>query len=90
MLSQTEILTVMEQAVRTTLVTALPMLIAALAIGVLIAIIQATTQINEQTMAFVPKIIGILLAMLLFGGMILTNLTDYTTTLFESINQLLT
>lgn len=89
MLSQTEILTVMEQAVRTTLVTALPMLIAALAIGVLIAIIQATTQINEQTMAFVPKIIGILLAMLLFGGMILTNLTDYTTTLFESINQLL-
>lgn len=90
MLSQTEILTVMEQAVRTTLVTALPMLIAALAIGVLIAIIQATTQINEQTMAFVPKIIGILLAMLLFGGMILSNLTDYTTTLFESINQLLT
>lgn len=90
MLSQTEILTVMEQAVRTTLVSSLPMLIAALAIGVLIAIIQATTQINEQTMAFVPKIIGILLAMLLFGGMILTNLTDYTTTLFESINQLLT
>ena len=89
MLSQTEILTVMEQAVRTTLVTSLPMLIAALAIGVLIAIIQATTQINEQTMAFVPKIIGILLAMLLFGGMILTNLTDYTTALFESINQLL-
>lgn len=90
MLSQTEILTVMEQAVRTTLTTSLPMLIAALAIGVLISIIQATTQINEQTMAFVPKIIGILLAMLLFGGRILSGLTGYTSALFESINQLLT
>ncbi len=90
MLSQTEILTIMEQAVRTTLTTSLPMLIAALAIGILISIIQATTQINEQTMAFVPKIIGILLAMLLFGGRILTSLTDYTSALFESINQLLT
>lgn len=90
MLSQTEILSVMENAVYTTLISALPMLIAALVIGVLISIFQATTQINEQTLAFVPKIIGILLALLLFGGWILTNLTDFTTQLFESISTMLT
>ena len=80
----------MENAVYTTLISALPMLIAALVIGVLISIFQATTQINEQTLAFVPKIIGILLALLLFGGWILTNLTDFTTQLFESISTMLT
>lgn len=89
MITQTEILTVMKDAVYTTLVCAMPMLLAALVIGVLISIFQATTQINEQTLAFVPKIIGILLALLIFGGFILSHLTDFTTDLYQSINTML-
>ena len=89
MLSQNEIIAVMKDAVYTVLMSSLPMLLAALIIGVIISIFQATTQINEQTLAFVPKIIGILLALILFGGMILNNLSDFTLNLFESVSSML-
>ena len=89
MLSQNEIILVMREAVYTVLMSSLPMLLAALIIGVIISIFQATTQINEQTLAFVPKIIGILLALILFGGMILNNLSDFTINLFESVSGML-
>ena len=89
MLSQNEIILVMREAVYTVLMSSLPMLLAALIIGVVISIFQATTQINEQTLAFVPKIIGILLALILFGGMILNNLSDFTINLFESVSGML-
>ena len=54
-----------------------------------ISIFQATTQINEQTLAFVPKIIGILAALLIFGGFIITSVTDFTTNLYNVINTML-
>ena len=90
MLTQTEILSVMKDAIYTVLACSAPMLIAALAVGVLISIFQATTQINEQTLAFVPKIVAILLALLLFGGWIMNNMSDFTINLFHSINSMLT
>lgn len=90
MLSQNEILTVLKSAIYTVLASSMPMLITALVIGVLISIFQATTQINEQTLAFVPKIVGILLALLIFGGWIMTQLSDFTVNLFGSINAMLT
>lgn len=89
MLSQVEILTVFKDAIYVVLKCAMPMLGAALIIGVLISIFQATTQINEQTLAFVPKIIGILFALLLFGGWIISNLTDFTRELYSLINVML-
>jgi flagellar biosynthetic protein FliQ len=89
MISQIEILTIMKNAVYTILMASLPMLGIALVVGVIISIFQATTQINEQTLAFVPKILGILFAILLFGGFILSTVTDFTTDLFASINSML-
>ncbi|MGB4465313.1 MAG: flagellar biosynthesis protein FliQ [Eubacteriales bacterium] len=89
MLSQIEILTIIRNAVYVVLMSSLPMLGVALVIGVLISIFQATTQINEQTLAFAPKIIGILLSLLIFGGWIINNLTDFTTDLYSSINVML-
>ena len=85
MISQQEILTVMKDAILVILTSSLPMLGAALVIGVIISIFQATTQINEQTLAFVPKIIGILFALLIFGGWIISNVTDFTTVLYSEI-----
>ena len=89
MLTQSEILTVMRNAIYVVLVGSAPMLIAALLIGLIVSIFQATTQINEQTLAFVPKIIGIFLAILIFGGFIISKITDFTDLLFQSIEQML-
>ena len=90
MLSQPEILTVFKDAITVVLTASMPMLAAALIIGVLVSIFQATTQINEQTLAFVPKIIGILFALLLFGGWIISKITDFTTEIYGAINTMLT
>lgn len=89
MLSQIEILTILRDAVYTVLMAAMPMLGAALIIGVIVSIFQATTQINEQTLAFVPKIIGILLSILFFGGWIISKLTNFTQELYSMINSML-
>ncbi len=89
MISQIEILTILKRAIYTILTASAPMLAAALIIGVLVSIFQATTQINEQTLAFVPKIIGILFALLLFGGFIISSINGFTVELFQSINTML-
>jgi flagellar biosynthetic protein FliQ len=65
-------------AVLTTLLASAPMLLVALIIGLVISVFQAMTQIQEQTLAFVPKILATMLAILFFGPWILTKLIDYT------------
>lgn len=89
MLSQNEILTVLKDAIYTVLSCSMPMLLAALIVGVVISIFQAMTQINEQTLAFVPKIIVILLALLLFGGKIMSQMNTFTLNLYSAINTML-
>lgn len=56
-----------------------PVLLFGLAIGLLVSIFQATTQIQEQTLAFVPKIAAAIVALLVFGPWMLRNLVDFTT-----------
>jgi flagellar biosynthetic protein FliQ len=62
-----------------------PFLIAALVVGLVIAILQATTSIQEQTMTFAPKLIAILLVIGLLGGWMLSQLGGFTTNLFNLI-----
>jgi flagellar biosynthetic protein FliQ len=64
------------RAVETALLAAAPMLIAALLIGLLISIFQAATQINEQTMTFIPKIVAVFVTLLLFAPWILQKLMN--------------
>jgi len=66
------------QAVYTVLKVSAPMLLIGLVVGLLVSIFQATTQIQEQTLAFVPEIVAVLVALLLFGPWILTTLVDFT------------
>lgn len=63
----------------------MPMMLGALIVGLIIAIFQATTQIQEQTLAFVPKIIVIFLMLILLGPWILSTLYDFTYEVFLSI-----
>ena len=81
-MEQGEIIQVAQDAVVTIISVAAPLLGVALVIGVVVSIFQATTQINEQTLAFVPKIVGIFIALLVFGGWMLTTLSEFTTRIF--------
>jgi flagellar biosynthetic protein FliQ len=87
-MDQSVITGIMRDAVMTIITVGAPLLLAALVIGVVISIFQATTQINEQTLIFVPKIVGMLLVLLLLGNWMLTRLSDFTTGLFEQIGRI--
>lgn len=66
-----------------------PILIPALAAGIILGMIQAATSINEQTLSFVPKLIVVGAALALFGGAILMLLVDFTREIFSRIPELL-
>jgi flagellar biosynthetic protein FliQ len=67
------------------LLLASPLLLSALLVGLVVAILQATTSIQEQTLTFVPKVIVILLMLALLGGWMFSHLGDYTVRLFQMI-----
>jgi len=73
------------QAIETTLFVAGPMLIAALVIGLVISIFQAATQINEQTMTFIPKIVGVFVTLLIFAPWMLQKLSAFLQVIFDTL-----
>ncbi|HRE15508.1 MAG TPA: flagellar biosynthesis protein FliQ [Rhodocyclaceae bacterium] len=84
--------TVMEigrQAIEATLMVSAPILLTALAIGLLISIFQAATQLNEATLQFVPKLVAMLLALAFAGPWMLQYLIDYIRQLLGNIPQLI-
>ncbi len=88
-MSQADVLNIIREGIYTIIICAAPMLIIAIVIGLIISIFQATTQINEQTLAFAPKIVGILLSILFFGSMIMSRIGGFTTNLIESMNAMI-
>jgi len=75
----------LRQAILQILAIASPLLITALAVGLTVAILQATTSIQEQTLVFVPKVIAILTVLALLGGYMFTSLGQFTLDLFRQI-----
>lgn len=73
------------QALELTLLVSAPLFIAALATGLLVSIFQAATQINEQTLSFVPKLIATFITLVLAGPWMITMMTDFIRRLFENI-----
>jgi flagellar biosynthetic protein FliQ len=84
-MSQGEISTLMSAAILEILWLALPMLGLGLIVGLVISIIQATTQINEQTIVFVAKILSVFLGLIMFGSWMLVRLGDFANLVYESI-----
>jgi flagellar biosynthetic protein FliQ len=76
---------VMKDALTTILLTAGPVLMVALCVGLIVSIFQATTQIQEQTLTFVPKIVAVFFTIMLTGPYMLSKLTDFTTRMFGNI-----
>lgn len=76
-----------EKGVFTTLLIGGPLLITALAIGLAVSVFQATTQIQEQTLAFIPKIAGVLIALIIFGPWMLQLLTSFAYDIFSDFTR---
>ena len=72
-------------AIKTAVLLAAPMLVAGLVIGVLVSMFQAATQINEMTLVFVPKILGVAVVMLIFFPWMLNLIVGFTETLFRAL-----
>lgn len=68
-----------------TLLISGPLLLIALVVGLIISIFQATTQIQEQTLAFIPKIVAVLIALIVFGPWMLSNMVTYTQDIFNNL-----
>ena len=84
--------TVMQLATQTlwmTILMAAPLLLSALAIGLLVGMFQAATQINEMTLSFIPKLGILVAALFVFGPWMLSNIVDFTKRLFLNIPGLL-
>lgn len=76
-MTEPEILDIMYQTFQTAVLLAMPFLLVSMVVGVIIAIFQAATQINEQTMTFVPKFLSILVVMGFLGSSILSTLQEF-------------
>jgi len=80
-----QVLAIAMNAMKVTMILSFPILLTAMIIGLMISIFQATTQINEMTLSFVPKLIGIAVVMILTAPWAMTTLIDFTTRLFKMI-----
>lgn len=75
----------MRSGVLQVLMMSAPVLLIGMAVGLIIAIFQATTSIQEQTLSFVPKIAAILISLILFGPWIFSSMRQFTINLFNQI-----
>lgn len=72
-------------AMEITLMVAAPILLVVLLIGLVVSIFQAATQINEQTLSFIPKLVGVFVALVFAGPWMLTTMVDYMRIVFTSL-----
>lgn len=84
-MSQNFVIGILKDTIVTAVKVGAPILITAIVIGLVISILQATTQIQEQTLSFVPKIIGIAIVGIIFGNFMLNTLLSFTQRIFELI-----
>jgi len=78
-----------QHALVVTLMIAAPLLLTALAIGLLVGVLQAATQINEMTLSFIPKLLALAAVLMIAGPWMLRTLIDYTKHLIESLPSLI-
>lgn len=84
-MSQTAVLTVLQQTLWAAVEIGGPILLAALVVGLVISLIQAVTQVNEMTLSYVPKVLAIALVLVFAGPWMLQTLLDFAVHLFMSL-----
>jgi flagellar biosynthetic protein FliQ len=84
-MTEAYVLTLAREAITLALLLAGPVLLISLVVGSLISLVQAATQINEVTLTFLPKMIGIIVVLVVFGSWMLQKLLLFTANLFNSL-----
>ena len=87
-MNSTAVIAMIREALELTLLVSAPLLLTALAVGLVVSVFQAATQINEQTLSFIPKLLGVFVAIVVTGPWILQLLVDYTQRMFTNIPML--
>lgn len=88
-MTEGQVLDVAKEAIYTIIICSAPMLIISLVVGLIVSIFQTVTSVQEQTLTFVPKIIAVFVGLMIFGSWILTNLTEFVTTLWSNFSMYL-
>ena len=86
-MSQLTVIQIAEQAVWVVLLVAGPLMLIALITGLIISIFQATTSIQEQTLAFAPKIIAVLVAIVFFGPWMVSRMSNYFVDILSNLTR---
>jgi len=85
MMTPETVVSIGQQAIQVTILVAAPLLLSALAVGLLVSIFQAATQINEMTLSFIPKLLVMFVVLIVAGPWMIQLMVDYMRRLFESI-----
>ncbi len=88
-MTEAVVLDVMNRAFMTVILAAAPVLLIALGVGLVLSILQATTQVQEQTLTFVPKVLSVFLGLIVFGSFmlnILVEFADYIMTMIAGVS----
>lgn len=86
-MDQGTVINIAQNALLIVIYVSAPLLGISLIVGLAVSIFQATTQIQEQSLSFIPKILAVILSIAVFGSWMLKVLTDYTINLYTNINQ---
>jgi flagellar biosynthetic protein FliQ len=79
------VIAIAEEGIWAILLISGPLLLVALVVGLIVSIFQATTQIQEQTLAFIPKIVAVLVGIVIFGPWMLSHMLSYTNNIFNNL-----
>ena len=86
MITEEAVLDIAREAIYTIIITAAPLLLVSLIIGLIVSIFQTVTSIQEQTLTFVPKILGVFAAMILCGSWMINNMKDFMVELWTNFS----
>ena len=86
MISESEVLDIARDAIYTIIITSAPLLLVSLIIGLIVSIFQTVTSIQEQTLTFVPKILGVFVTMLICGSWMLNNMSSFIERLWSNFS----
>jgi len=88
-MTQGEALDIGREALWVVVTVAAPMLLTALAVGLLVGVFQAATSINEMTLTFIPKLLAVVICLYFFGSWQLTVLTNFAIGIYQRIPELM-
>jgi len=83
-MNEAVVIGLMKEALTVSMLVGAPILATALIVGVVVSLIQAVTQVNEATLTFVPKLIGVFVAMLVFGPWMMETMLDFSAGIFAN------